>query len=96
MAHTEESGFAGAASGLATVAVEPRSRTVIASPGVMPSIRKYHQHGQPRGSPPGMQSMRYLVDREHADRRPFEVSCNGQRLGGGRRCAKEAGNAEQC
>ena len=55
MAQTEASGFWGVAPGLGTVAVEPRMRIVIASPGVIPFTRKYHQHGQPRtGSPPGM------------------------------------------
>ena len=59
MAQPAESGFDNGEPGSATVAVEPRKRTVIVSSGVMPSMRKYHQQGQPRaGSPPGMQSMR--------------------------------------
>jgi hypothetical protein len=59
MAQTAASGLA---FGLSVTAVEPRSRRVTGSPGATPSIRKYHQHGQPRAaSPPGVNAISRAV-----------------------------------
>ena len=58
IAQDDASGFANGPPGSAVVAFDPRKRSVIVSPGVIPFTRKNHQHGHPRiGSPPGMKLM---------------------------------------
>ncbi|MCA9062915.1 MAG: hypothetical protein KDA96_07645, partial [Planctomycetaceae bacterium] len=50
-----QDGASGFAPGLFTTEVDPVRRSVIVSSGLIPSMRKYHQHGHPRiASPPGV------------------------------------------